>query len=132
MKVVPFVHEGLGNSSYLVELADRAAVLIDPDRSVDRYLSTAKANGWTIQAVFETHLHADFVSGVRELAHVAGAELYLPKDGQAQFSHQALVPSQRIRIEGLEVEAVASPGHRQAAAAAFQRRRPHSRRGRPH
>ena len=68
MNVMSFVHEGLGNSSYLVELGAGRAALVDPDRTAGRYLQMASARGLTIEAIFETHLHADFVSGAREAA----------------------------------------------------------------
>ena len=45
MKVIPFVHEGLGNSSYLVGLPDETALLVDPDRNVERYLRAAADRG---------------------------------------------------------------------------------------
>jgi len=79
MNVIPFVHEGLGNSSYLVGFADGRALLVDPDRSVQRYLDVARARQWTIVAVLETHLHADFVSGAHEIAAATGATLFLPQ-----------------------------------------------------
>lgn len=76
MQVVPFVREGLGNSSYLVQVGESEAVLIDPDRSVDRYLRSARERGWKIGAVLETHLHADFVSGALEVGYLTNtAEL---------------------------------------------------------
>src|SRR5688500_3992990 len=52
---------GLGNGSYLVEVSAGRAVLIDPDRRVRRYLEAAKARGFEIAGVLDTHLHADFV-----------------------------------------------------------------------
>ena len=45
LNLIPFVHEKLGNSSYLLQVGDGEAVLVDPDRSVDRYLDTARAHG---------------------------------------------------------------------------------------
>ena len=74
MYVIPFVHEGLGNSSYLVQVGEGEAALIDPDRTVGRYLEAARSRGWKIVSIFETHLHADFVSGALEAAHLTGAE----------------------------------------------------------
>ena len=72
-EIVSFVHEGLGNSSYLVGLAGGEALIVDPDRSVGRYLDEASARGWHISQVFETHLHADFVTGSLEVAAATGA-----------------------------------------------------------
>jgi rhodanese-related sulfurtransferase/glyoxylase-like metal-dependent hydrolase (beta-lactamase superfamily II) len=111
MEVVQFVHEGLGNSSYLVRLQDGLAALIDPDRSVGRYLRAAADRGWEITAVFETHLHADFVSGAVEAASATSARMFLPEDAHARFPHEPLRPGLRMRLPGIEVEPIASPGH---------------------
>lgn len=108
---VPFIHEGLGNSSYLVELGDGAAALIDPDRTVARYVAAAAARDWHIVASFETHLHADFVSGTTALAARTGATGFVPQGARVRFPHQPLAPGQRIRLAEAEIEAVASPGH---------------------
>ncbi len=111
MKVIPFVREGLGNSSYLIQVSEGEAALIDPDRSVDRYLDTASSHGWKIRGVFETHIHADFVSGALETSHLTGAPVYLPEQAQAQFPHTVLQPGRRIQLGNLTVESIASPGH---------------------
>ncbi len=111
MKIIPFVREGLGNSSYLLQVGEGEAALIDPDRSVDRYLDTAASHGWKIIAVFETHIHADFVSGALETSHTTGAPVYLPEQAQAQFPHTVLQPGRRIQLGTLTVESIASPGH---------------------
>jgi hydroxyacylglutathione hydrolase len=65
---VALVNEGLGNTSYLVELGDGRALVVAPERDPGRYLAAAEARGLTISHCAETHLHADFVSGSRELA----------------------------------------------------------------
>ena len=90
MKVIPFVHEGLGNSSYLVGLPGGEALLVDPDRNVDRYLRAAADQGWRISAVLETHLHADFISGTHELGarrDVAETRLFVPSGSEARGLH---------------------------------------------
>lgn len=111
MKVIPFVHEGLGNSSYLVGLAGGRALLVDPDRNVQRYLDAAGANGWHIDAVFETHLHADFVSGAHEIAAATGATLFLPRDADVRLRHEPVDAGGRVTFGGIEIEAFGSPGH---------------------
>jgi glyoxylase-like metal-dependent hydrolase (beta-lactamase superfamily II) len=111
MNVIPFVHEGLGNSSYLVEVGDGAAALVDPDRTTARYLAAAEARGWQIGAALETHLHADFVSGVRQLGDDGVPRLFLPAAAAARFPHEALVPGARLRLGERAVEVIASPGH---------------------
>ena len=65
--VIPVVDEGLGNSSYLVDLGDGRALVIDPARHPGAYLRAARQRQLEVAYAAETHLHADFVSGVREL-----------------------------------------------------------------
>lgn len=111
MNVMPFVHEGLGNSSYLVGTGGGHALVVDPDRTVDRYLSAARARGWTVTHVFETHLHADFVSGALELRAATGAELIAPESAAVRFPHRPVKPGDVVRTGHGIVRSVASPGH---------------------
>ena len=111
MNVTPFVHEGLGNSSYVVDLGNGSAGVIDPDRSVKRYVEAAAARNLRIEAVFETHLHADFVTGALELAHATGARVFAPAGSAVRYLHHPLNAGERVPIDGGMVEAVASPGH---------------------
>jgi glyoxylase-like metal-dependent hydrolase (beta-lactamase superfamily II) len=111
MNVIPFVHEGLGNSSYLVGLDDEQALLVDPDRTVLRYLTAAEARGWNVEAVLETHLHADFVSGAREVAAAAGARLFIPREADSRLPHEPVDHGKSFEWNGVELTAVASPGH---------------------
>lgn len=111
MDILPFVREGLGNSSYLVATGDGTALLIDPDRTAQRYFDAAHERGWRIEAVLETHLHADFVSGAREVAAACGATLFVPRDADSAFEHRAVAPGERLTLHGMDVEVIASPGH---------------------
>jgi hydroxyacylglutathione hydrolase len=111
MNVLPFVHEGLGNSSYLIGVDGGSAILVDPDRTVQRYLDAADAHGWRIETVLETHLHADFVSGAHEMAAAVGAKLFVPAGEGLRLPHQAVRGSERWTHDGLEIESIASPGH---------------------
>lgn len=111
MSVVSFVHEGLGNSSYLVGLGDNRAAVIDPDRSTQRYLQAAEARGWAISHVFETHLHADFVSGALELRAAAGAEVFVPEAAGVHFPHRAVRAGDTVPTAFGNVSVIASPGH---------------------
>lgn len=111
MNVIPFVHEGLGNSSYLAGLGDGTALLIDPDRSIDRYLAAATARDWAITQVFETHLHADFVSGALEVRAATGAELFVPAGAAVRFPHRPLEANARVLAGGAVIEARHTPGH---------------------
>ena len=111
MNIVPFVHEGLGNSSYLVGISESEAMVIDPDRSVDRYVGAAEARGWTISHVFETHLHADFISGALEVHAATGAELFVPEGAEARFPHRPVDAGDSIVAGSARVTSIASPGH---------------------
>ncbi|MEX1253280.1 MAG: rhodanese-like domain-containing protein [Dehalococcoidia bacterium] len=111
MKVLPFVHEGLGNSSYLVEVGDGDALLVDPDRSFDRYLRAAEERGWSIAGVLETHVHADFVTGAVEALDAVDAPVFVPADSGCRYPHQAARPREPIRVAGAQIEPIASPGH---------------------
>lgn len=108
--VVPFVDPGLGNSSYLVSLPDDRALVVDPRRDRSPYLSEAEERGWNIVASVETHLHADFISGGRELQAV-GAALYAPAGSELAFDHRPLEPGGEVALGGLTLAALPSPGH---------------------
>lgn len=75
MEMLWFQHEGLGNSSYLVEVAPGKALAVDPDRRVRRYIDAADKRGWQIVAAIDTHVHADFITGGLDLRALTGAEL---------------------------------------------------------
>src|SRR5262245_33419241 len=79
----------LAHASYMIGSKGIAAV-IDPQRDVDIYLAAAAARNWKIEHIIETHLHADFVSGHRELAERTGAEIYLGAGSGAEFAHVAV------------------------------------------
>lgn len=111
MNIIPFIHEGLGNSSYLVGVNGGNAILVDPDRTAQRYLDAADSRGWKIETVLETHLHADFVSGAHELAAAVGAKLFVPEGEELRLPHKGIGGSERWTLDGVEIESVASPGH---------------------
>ena len=111
MNIVPFVHEGLGNSSYLVGIGEDKALLVDPDRSAGRYLRAAEGRGWTITHVFETHLHADFISGALEVRAATGAELFVPEAAGVRFPHRPVKSGGSVSVGQGAVTSIASPGH---------------------
>jgi glyoxylase-like metal-dependent hydrolase (beta-lactamase superfamily II) len=111
--IVQIRRRGKGCLSYLVGVRDRA-VVIDPAADVDQYLARAAARGWSITHVFDTHLHADHVSGARVLAAATGAELVLNAEDRFGFPHVALQDGMAVPIaEGvaLTVSVLATPGH---------------------
>ena len=112
MEVVPVVDEGLGNSSYVVEVDDGEAVVVDPSRDPRPYLAIAAHRGWRLRAALETHLHADFVSGARELADAVGAELWVPPGGSTgPYPGRVLTGAGEHGLGGLTAEALPTPGH---------------------
>ena len=110
IRPVAFVDEGLGNSSYLVDLGDGRALLIDPAREAAPYLAAAERSGLSIAFTVETHLHADFLSGSRELA-ARGATVIAPRAGDIQWPHRGFDHGDELDLGGLRLRAVATPGH---------------------
>ena len=108
--VVPLVNEGLGNSSYVVDLGDGGALIVDPERDHRRVLAELDRRALAPRFVVETHLHADFVSGARELA-AHGAELLAPAEAALAFPHRALRHGEELPLGGLTLRAIATPGH---------------------
>ena len=111
LRVVPFVRDGLGNSSYLVEVGPGQAVVVDPDRSVDRYLRSADELDLHVVGLFETHLHADFVTGSLEARAATGATIFIPADASPAFAHRGLQSGEFVEVGEVAIEAIASPGH---------------------
>ena len=107
---IAFVDDGLGNSSYLVDLGDRRALVVDPARHPAGYLAEADRRGLDIAYAVETHLHADFVSGARELGAL-GASLLVPGEGRHEFPVQGLADGEEVDLGGLTLRALATPGH---------------------
>ena len=110
MDVIPVVDEGLGNSAYVVDLGDGSALVVDPERDPRPYLCELDARGLVPRFVVETHLHADFVSGGRELVR-AGAQLLAPAGSELAFEHRPLRDGDELELGGLTLEVIATPGH---------------------
>lgn len=107
-----FVNEGLGNSSYLLGSPKTGeAIVIDPQRDVDVYIEEAKAAGLTIKFSLETHLHADFISGSRELANATGATIGAGASSNLRFPHYPLREGDYIQIGEIYLEVMDTPGH---------------------
>ncbi len=120
MFVKRFFEAGLAQASYLVGCAvAREAIVIDANRDTAQYQAAADAEGLRIAHVTETHIHADYLSGSRELAARTGARLYLSAEGgpdwQYVFAGEAgatLVRSgDRIAVGNVQIEIVHTPGH---------------------
>jgi hydroxyacylglutathione hydrolase len=108
--VVSVVDEGLGNSSYLVDLGDGRALAVDPARHPGAYLHAARDRGLEVAYVAETHLHADFVSGVCEL-RALGAQVIVPARGEHAFPAERLGDGDELDLGGLRLRALGTPGH---------------------
>lgn len=110
IRPLAFVNEGLGNSSYLVDLGGGRALAVDPDRDATPYLAAAERAGCSIAFSVETHLHADFVTGSRELA-ARGATVLAPRRGAIEWPHRGVDDGDELDLGRLRLRAVATPGH---------------------
>ncbi|MCA9302606.1 MAG: MBL fold metallo-hydrolase, partial [Phycisphaerales bacterium] len=118
--------EKLAQAAYLIGCQQTGeAIIIDPERDVDRYIDLAAANNLRIIATAETHIHADFLSGSRELAERIGAKVYVSDEGDADwkyewlnkkmsggsYEHQLLKDSDRFSIGNISFRVLHTPGH---------------------
>jgi hydroxyacylglutathione hydrolase len=100
----------LAHASYLLA-SEGEAVVIDPQRDVELYLKAAAEQGATIRHIFETHLHADFVSGHRELAARTGAKIYMGAQSGATFEHVPVSDGFELRFGKASISVLETPGH---------------------
>lgn len=100
----------LAHASYLLG-SEGEAIVVDPQRDVEIYLEAAGKEGLRIRHIFETHLHADFVSGHTELAARTGAGIYLSRAAGATFPHVDVDDGYTLRVGKLKIEVLATPGH---------------------
>jgi hydroxyacylglutathione hydrolase len=106
-----FFEEGLAQSSFLIGcVRTKRAVVIDPRRDAGVYLDAARQHGATITHAIETHIHADFVSGARELAAIGAQVIAGPGSGLA-FEHQEPADGQLLRVGELTLTVLHTPGH---------------------
>jgi hydroxyacylglutathione hydrolase len=108
----------IAQTSYLIGCAAAGeAIVIDPTRDVERYIDEASREGLTIAHVTETHIHADFLSGARELAQRTGARLYLSDEGDKDWKYQfasegtSIRHGDRIQVGRVAIDVIATPGH---------------------
>jgi glyoxylase-like metal-dependent hydrolase (beta-lactamase superfamily II) len=113
LRVVQVRRRGKGCLSYLVGAGDQAFV-VDPSADIDVYVRLADEHGWNISRVFDTHLHADHLSGARALCEVTGASLHLNPADPFDFPYLPLSDGDRFELPDgatLRVRAMHSPGH---------------------
>src|SRR5499426_3215094 len=100
----------LAHASYLIG-ADGEAAVVDPQRDVEQYLREAAAHDFQIKYIIETHLHADFVSGHRELAARTGADIVFGHRAGATFTHRAVHDGDELRLGDVTLRVLETPGH---------------------
>jgi len=118
--------ENLAAAAYLIGCQRTGeSILIDPERDIDRYLQLAKSEGLRITAVTETHIHADFLSGTREIAEQTGATVYLSNEGGPDWSYRwldkkssggrytsvLLQDGSVFKVGNIEFQVLHTPGH---------------------
>jgi len=111
LQIHSVVDEGLGNSAYVVELGDGRALVIDPARDPTPYLELARWRRLQIAYAAETHLHADFLTGSRELAAAEDAQVLAPRASRLGFAHRGMEDGEELDLGGLTLRVLATPGH---------------------
>ncbi len=118
MFVKRFFEPSIAQASYLIGCnANGEAIVIDANRDVDQYIQAAEQEGLRITHITETHIHADYVSGSRELAHKTGGTLYLSDEGDADWKYafasegRLLHHGDHLQIGNIRVDVLHTPGH---------------------
>ena len=115
-----FYDDKLAHASYLIGCpASGEACIIDPNRDIAQYTGAARAEGLKITAVTETHIHADFLSGSRELAQKTGATLYLSDEGSSDWKYgfasepnvKLVKDGDSIKVGKVRLDVVRTTGH---------------------
>jgi glyoxylase-like metal-dependent hydrolase (beta-lactamase superfamily II)/rhodanese-related sulfurtransferase len=110
-RLVPLVDEGLGNSAYLLDVGDGRGLAVDPPRDLRALRAVAERRRLTVAWAADTHLHADFLSGARQLAATDGARILASAAGRRGFDHRGLADGDEVDLGGLTLRALATPGH---------------------
>ena len=100
----------LAHASYLLA-SEGEAVVVDPQRDVELYLKAASDHGLNIRHIFETHLHADFVSGHKELAARSDARIYIGSQAGAMFPHVEVSDGFELKFGKASIRVLETPGH---------------------
>src|SRR5258708_34540846 len=100
----------LAHASYMLA-SEGEAVVVDPNRDVELYLTAAADHGVTIRHIFESHLHADFVSGHKELAARTGATIYMGAQAGATFPHVPVGDRVQLKFGTGPIGVLEPPGH---------------------
>ena len=115
-----FFHDGLAQASYLVGCgATGEAIIVDPNRDAAAYVAAARSQNLRITHVTETHIHADYLSGLRELCAATGARPYLSREGGADWQYafaaddgaELIGDGDTFMIGNIRFEVIHTPGH---------------------
>jgi hydroxyacylglutathione hydrolase len=109
--LIPLTDEGLGNTAYLAGLGDGRALAVDASRDLRALREAAAKRGLRVAFAADTHLHADFLTGVVQLAADEGATVLAAAAGHRAFPHTALADGDEVDLGGLTLRALATPGH---------------------
>src|SRR3954464_66743 len=102
----------LAHASYLLgDEASSTAIVVDPQRDVQKYLTDAEELGIHIRHVFLTHFHADFVAGHLELRDRCGAAIHLGARAQAEYAFTPMKDGDSLDFPGLLLQVLETPGH---------------------
>lgn len=110
MRVTTISTDGLGDRTYVIE-ADGVAVVIDPQRDVDRITDHLNAHGLRLGLVAETHIHNDYVSGGLALSRMTGADYAINAEDDVAFDRRGVHDGEVLTVGPLEIEVVATAGH---------------------
>jgi glyoxylase-like metal-dependent hydrolase (beta-lactamase superfamily II)/rhodanese-related sulfurtransferase len=110
VRIIQVRRVGKGCISYIVG-SDAQAAVIDPAVEPDVYIGLARQHGWTVTAVFDTHVHADHVTRAYDLAKRCGTTVYLPRQQRVRRLHHALDDGTTVRVGSTTIRAVRTPGH---------------------
>lgn len=102
--------EGLGDSTYVL-IHENEAVVVDPQRDIDRFQDVLNNSGAELRYVLETHLHNDYISGGQDLAKSLGGELVLPSGAAPVFRHRPAFHNEDLNGGAFTVRPIHTPGH---------------------
>ncbi|MGE3445947.1 MAG: rhodanese-like domain-containing protein [Acidimicrobiia bacterium] len=112
MQVHEFVDEGLGHSSYVIDLDDGTAAVVDPPRFPTEQEALLDRAGWDLRWTIDTHSHADYVTGSPGLVARRGITFVAPAASNLETPHRAIVDGEQVALApGVTLTAIATPGH---------------------
>ena len=110
MQIKQFYNQGHSQFSYIIS-SGKEAVIIDPVRDIEHYLSYLKDKELTLKYIFETHIHADFVSGHLELADKTGATIVYGPQVRVAYPSYSARHNEGFNLEGCSIKVLHTPGH---------------------